>query len=171
MPNARVVERDLIERPLPHIDPEFVRTMFTEDAAEALALSNTLIDEVLAADVLLIESPMYNFSIPSALKAWLDHIVRARKTFRITPTGVEGLLTGKRGIFVLGSGGIYSAGPYKTMDFQEPYLRAMFGFIGMTDVEIVRVEGLNMGPDGAKAALVNARERVDQMFAKAVCAA
>jgi len=141
--------------------------MFAHDDSSVLSLSNQLIDELLASDILVLESPMYNFSIPSALKAWFDHVVRARKTFRITETGVEGLLKGKRGILVLGSGAVYSEGPFKSMDFQEPYLRAMLGFIGMTEVESIRVEGLNMGPDAAAEGVARARTRVSQVLAEA----
>lgn len=164
---ATIITRDLVANPLPHIGPEFVRTMFTEDAAPTLALSEELIDELLRSDVLVLESPMYNFSIPSVLKAWFDHVVRARKTFRITDGGMVGLLESKKGILVLGSGAIYSEGPFKVMDFQEPYLRAMLGFIGMTDLESVRVEGLNMGPTAAADGMAKARARVSQLLSAA----
>ena len=163
-PSAEISSRDLVVNPLPHIGPDFVRTMFADNGASALSLSNQLIDELLASDILVLESPMYNFTISSALKAWFDHVVRVRKTFRITETGVEGLLKGKKGLLVLGSGGVYSGGPFKPLDFQEPYLRAMLGFIGMTDLESIRVEGLSMGPGAAAEGIAKARTRVSQVL-------
>lgn len=144
---ATVHERDLVRSPLPHIDAEFARTMFTELDSPALALSNALVDELLATDILVLESPMYNFSVSSAVKAWIDHVVRAQRTFRYDDKGVHGMLAGKRAVLVLGSGAIYSSGPFQHMDFQEPYLRAMLGFLGLVDVHTIRIEGSNMGPD------------------------
>lgn len=166
-PAARVLTRDLVATPLPHLGPEFVRVMFSDADAEALTLSNQLIDELFASDLVVIESPMYNFSISSALKAWIDHVVRARRTFRISATGVEGMLRGKRVILVLGSGAVYSEGPFQAMDFQEPYLRAMLGFIGLTDLETIRVEGLGLGPEAATEGLSRARARVGRWLAEA----
>src|SRR5262249_34577819 len=139
-PGAQVIERDLVAHPVPHVSPEFLGAMFSGNE-EGLALSNQLIDEVLASDLIVIEAPMYNFSIPSMLKAWIDHVVRARKTFHYTATGAEGLLQGKQAILVLASGGGYSSGPAKALDFQEPYLRAVLRFIGITEIETIRIEG------------------------------
>jgi FMN-dependent NADH-azoreductase len=135
--------------------------------APALALSQQLVDEVLASDVLVIEAPMYNFAIPSVLKAWIDHIVRAGKTFQYGAHGPEGLAKGKKAIIVLGRGGVYSEGPYKVMDYQEPYLRAILGFIGISDVETIHIEGVAMGPDKAAEALEKAKERTHSVTRKA----
>lgn len=162
-PGSRLIERDLVLSPIPHISPQFVGTMFS-DNDEKLQLSNQMIDELFASDVIVMESPMYNFGIPSVLKAWIDHVVRARKTFRISATGAEGMLVGKKAVLVLGSGGVYSDGPFKALDFQEGYLRATLGFIGITDLEVVRIEGLNLGPEMAARAMASARQRVGQML-------
>lgn len=159
-PRAKVIERDLVKTAVPHVDPQFVGAMFSgkPDATE-LALSNQLVDELFASDIILIESPMYNFGIPSVLKAWIDHIARAGKTFRYTPTGPEGLLKGKQAILILGSGGVYSDGPMKIMDHQGTYLQAVLQFIGITDVESIAVEGVAMGPDKKTEALARAAQQ------------
>lgn len=158
---ASVITRDLVATQIPHIDPAFLGALFSGQAdASELALSNTLLDEVFKSDILLIEAPMYNFSIPSVLKAWIDHVARAGKTFRYTAEGPQGLLVGKKAIFVLASGGIYSEGPAKALDHQETYLRAMMNFFGITDIETIRIEGLALGADSAAAALKNAQEKV-----------
>ncbi len=108
---------------------------------EALRLSDQLTEEVLSSDLLLIASPMWNFGLPSSLKAWVDHIVRPGKTFRYTGDGAEGLALRKKAILVLASGGVFSEGPWKSWDTAEPYLRLVLGFIGITDVQTVRAEG------------------------------
>lgn len=163
-PGARVVERDLVKNPVPHVSPEFLNAMFSgDDTADGLSQSNHLVEELLASDIIVIESPMYNFSVPSALKAWIDHVVRARKTFRYTQNGAEGLLKDKRAILVLASGGVYSDGPAKAMDHQDTYLRAILGFIGITDIETIRIEGVAMGPEKAAAALENAKRKANML--------
>lgn len=163
-PGAKIIERDLVKTSIPHVNPQFVGAMFSGNPeAGELALSNQLVNELLASDIILIESPMYNFGIPSVLKAWIDHIARAGKTFRYTPTGPEGLLKGKQAILVLGSGGVYSEGPMKAMDHQGTYLRAVLGFIGIADVESIVVEGVAMGPEKATAALVQAKQRAGEL--------
>jgi len=167
-PSARVIRRDLVADPPPHLSPAFVAAMFSEaTTGDEFALSNQLIEDLFASDVFVIEAPMYNFGIPSALKAWFDHVVRVRKTFRTTETGAEGMLEGKQAILVLGSGFVYSDGPFKVMDFVEPYLRAMLGFIGVTDLETIRIEYLNMGPEKAARSIAQAKQRVSQLFTHA----
>jgi FMN-dependent NADH-azoreductase len=164
-PDATVTKRDLVAEPVPHLGVDLLGGMFgkpealTEAQKTALALSNALVDEVEAASVIVIGAPMYNFSIPSALKAWIDHVIRAGRTFRYTETGPQGLVLGKKVVLFLASGGVYSDGPYKPYDFQETYLRAILGFIGLTDVTVVRAEGLAMGPDAATKAVADARAR------------
>src|ERR1700722_15355574 len=109
---AKVIERDLVKATVPHVSPELLGAMFSgNDQADGLTLSNQLVEELFASDIIVIESPMYNFGIPSVLKAWIDHVVRAKKTFSYTQNGPEGLLKGKQAILVLGSGGVYSEGP------------------------------------------------------------
>lgn len=163
-PGSSVIERDLVTRPLPHLSPEVVAVFYTHGSPE-LALSDQLVDEVLAADTLVIEAPMYNFSIPSALKAWIDHIARAGRTFAYGEGGPKGLLSGKKAILVLSRGGVYSSGPAQSMDFQENYLRFILGFIGITDVETVYIEGMGKGPDKVAEAVAKAEERVAQLAA------
>jgi FMN-dependent NADH-azoreductase len=135
--------------------------MTTHDRVEAeslkgaLHLSNQLTEELLSSDLLVVASPMWNFGIPSSLKAWIDHVVRAGKTFNYEGAGVEGLAKGKKAILVLASGGVFSDGPWDTV---EPYLRQILGFIGIDDVQTVRAEGMNVPllaihavPNGEKA--------------------
>jgi len=167
-PDAKIIERDLVKTSIPHVSPQFVSAMFSgQNDAPALALSQKLIDEVLASDIIVLEVPMYNFGIPSALKAWIDHVVRAGKTFRYGAAGPEGLAKGKKAIIVLGRGGVYSEGPMKTMDYQEPYLRMILGFIGITDVETIVIEGVALGPEKAAAALAGARQRAHTLTHRA----
>jgi FMN-dependent NADH-azoreductase len=115
-----------------------------ESLKEVLRLSDQLTEEVLSSDLLVIASPMWNFGLPSSLKAWVDHIVRPGKTFRYVGDGVEGRALGKKAILVLASGGVFSDGRWKSWDTVEPYLRLILGFIGITDVQTVRTEGMNI---------------------------
>ncbi len=157
---AKIIERDLLKNPIPHVSPEFLGAMYSgQNDAPALALSQELIDEIFASNIIVLEAPMYNFNIPSVLKAWIDHVVRAGKTFQYGAAGPEGLVKGKKAIIVLGRGGVYSTGPAKPMDYQEPYLRAILGFIGITDVETIYIEGVGMGPDKKAEALAKAEQR------------
>ena len=171
-PEANVVERDVAKQPLPHIGEDFISGMgatagtLTAEQAAALALSDTLVEELLAADVVVIAAPMYNFGLPSTLKAWIDHVVRAQRTFSYTADGVKGLLQGKQAILVMASGGVYSSGPAKAMDFGESYLRATLGFIGITEVSVVRVEGVSMGAIGPQNAIAAANRQSEQVLAQ-----
>ncbi|PZP56370.1 MAG: hypothetical protein DI586_03965 [Micavibrio aeruginosavorus] len=152
---------------LPHYSTPIDTVLGGSDMASndqaGLALSNQLIDELMASDTLVIEVPMYNFSIPSVLKAWIDHVARQGKTFAYSAAGPEGLAKGKRAILVLGSGGVYSEGPAKTMEHTESYLRILLGFIGITDVEAIYIEGVGMGPDKAAEALEKATQRANAL--------
>lgn len=165
-PGSTVHERNLTIRPLPHLEEVYVQGIFTPAEARtpkqqaAVQHSDTVIEEVLAADILVIGTPMYNFSIPSTLKAWLDHLVRAGVTFSYGATGPQGLITGKKVYLALASGGVYSEGsPMAGYDFIAPYLKPVLGFIGLTDVEVVRVEGTSM-PNLEPTALAKAMESV-----------
>ncbi|MBU6474374.1 MAG: FMN-dependent NADH-azoreductase [Alphaproteobacteria bacterium] len=164
-PGAKVVNRDLAKNPVPHLAPAFVEVMYTKPDAPELALSRELVDELKASDVIVLEAPMYNFNIPSVLKAWIDHVARAGLTFQYGANGIEGLLKGKKAILVLGRGGMYAQGPMKAMDYQETYLRAVLGFLGITDVETVLIEGVGMGPDKRAEALTKARARIATLTA------
>lgn len=162
-PAARIVTRDVGTQPLPHLSPASLGGLRGEPSTDVerqtRAVSDALIAELRAADLIVIGAPMYNFGITSTLKAWFDHVLRAGETFRYTENGPEGLITGKRAVVVETRGGLYSDGPAAAMDSQEPHLRTMLGFAGITDVTFVRVERLAMGPE-AGAAAVNAANDV-----------
>jgi FMN-dependent NADH-azoreductase len=157
-----VVVRDLAQNPPPHVGRALVEGVSTApdqrtpEQIKALALADVLIDEVLAADVIVFAIPMHNFGPPSTLKAWIDHVVRIGRTVSYSQKGPEGMLKGKRAILVLARGGVYSDGPAKPLDFQEPYLRAILGFIGLTDIEVVRVEGVAVSAIGPEKAVASA---------------
>ncbi|HEV2977396.1 MAG TPA: NAD(P)H-dependent oxidoreductase [Casimicrobiaceae bacterium] len=161
-PGVQVVVRDLARQPLPHTSEDYASSRALpadkrdQAAARALALSDAMVDELVAADVVVIAAPMHNFGIPSALKAWIDHIVRPGRTFSYSAQGPRGLLEGKKLVLVLARGGVYASGPMQVFDFQEPYLRTVLGFIGMTDIEVVRLEGLALGDEAVRAALASA---------------
>jgi len=163
-PHSKIITRDLGASPLPHLDGATLGAFFTpapqRSVAQAAAakLSDQAVDEVLAADVIVIGSPMWNFGIPSSLKAWIDHIVRAGRTFQYGANGVESLIPpGKRVIVASSRGGVYSDGPFKAMDYQETYLKAVLEFIGFKHISFIRAEGVSMGED-AVAKAVHAAE-------------
>ena len=156
-PQTTIVTRDLGANPVPHLLPETVAgirsTATTETEKAALALSDELVDELREIDLLVIGAPMYNFGIPSGLKTWFDYILRAGVTFRYTENGPEGLLPVKKAVVVETRGGLYSEGPAVAMDSQEPHLRTLLGFMGVTDVVFVRAEKLGFGPEAVQAAV------------------
>lgn len=145
--------RDLAAAPLPHI----TLPRFGTDAAEAV------LAEFLAADVLVLGAPMYNFGIPSQLKSWFDHILVAGKTFRYGAGGVEGLAAAKQAVVVLSRGGVYSEGPAAPMEHAETHLRAMLGFIGIDQPQIIVAEGVAIGDDPRRAAIDAALAAVDHV--------
>ena len=166
--SVEVVRRDVGTDPVPHLTAATVGairtgTAETEEARRALALSDQLIAEVKQADLIVIGAPMYNFGIPSTLKAWFDHILRAGITFRYTQAGPEGLVTGKRAIVVEARAGLYSEGPAAASDSQEPHLRTLLGFMGVTEVSFVRAERLAFGPEAAAAAVAEAIEQLGEL--------
>lgn len=164
-PGVTVTYRDLVANPLPHLSgahlmaanakPEEVDAQVAAEVEE----SKVVLDEFLAADTIVLGVPMYNFSLPSQLKAWIDRVAVAGKTFRYTAEGPEGLAKGKKVIIVSTRGGHYSAGPAAVMDHQESYLKTVLGFFGITDIEIVRAEGLNLSAD-SKVEAISEAERV-----------
>jgi len=171
-PEAKVDVRDLAANPPPHVGLPFIYGMYappehrTPEQAKAIALSDALIDELFAADTIVIAVPMHNFTLPSTLKAWIDHVARAGRTFNYGALGPEGLLKGRRAILVLARGGVYSSGPTKPLDFQEPYLRAVLGFLGITDVQVVHVEGAANRAIGPEKALAAATAQSKQILAQ-----
>lgn len=165
-PADQIQIRDLAVEPVPHLDAALLGGWMTpseqqNDAEKAaLARSNQLTDELLAADVLVLAAPMYNFAIPSTLKAWLDHVLRAGVTFKYTETGPQGLLTGKRAFVLTARGGIYAG---SGLDHQEPYLRQALAFIGIHDVQFIHAEGLNLGAEFSEKGLAQAKARLAEV--------
>jgi len=153
--------RDLDANPLPHLTGS---SLAKADPAQAEADEATL-QQFLDADVVVIGAPFYNFSIPSTLKAWIDRVAVAGRTFRYTEAGPEGMAGGKKVVIVSGRGGQY--GDASPADFQEAYLRQVFGFIGVTDVEIVRAEGVAYSPQHRADALAAAHASIRSPLAKA----
>lgn len=160
---ATVIHRDLGAEPLPHLTGEdFLGRANTPDArTPGQARDAEVLDEFLAADTIVIGAPMYNFSIPSNLKAWIDRVAVAGKTFRYTENGPEGLARGKQVVVVSTRGGAYAEGPAAAMDHQESYLKTVFGFLGVEDVEFVRAERLGFGPEVRAQSIADARAVID----------
>ncbi|NEI73932.1 FMN-dependent NADH-azoreductase [Rhizobium lusitanum] len=167
-PSAELTRRNLAAEHLPHLDETTLRAISTKDPVEAGNLneaarrSDHLTDELLNCDLLVIATPMWNFGIPSALKAWVDLVVRPGRTFQYGGEGVVGLAKDKKAILVLASGGVFTEGPWRPWDFVEPYLRQILGFIGITDVQTVRAEGMNI-PTLARDAVPKARKAVEDL--------
>jgi len=172
---ARVVIRDVGSEPIPHLVAGTLSGVRgVADSAEeyrAQALSDGLIAELQDADVIVIGAPMYNFGIASTLKAWFDHVLRPRVTFRYTEAGPEGLLKGKRAVVIESRGGVYSSGPAVSQDGQEQHLRSMLGFMGIEQVTFVRVEGLGMGPEAAAQAIEAARQELRDLAGRGLALA
>jgi len=174
-PEATITVRNVAREPLPHVDEDFLAVIrspggaLTPQQQTVMARSDVLIDELLAADIVVIAAPMYNFGIPSTLKTWIDYIARAGRTFRYSEKGVEGLVTGKKAILIHSRGGVYSSGPAQALDHQGTYLRSFLGFLGFTDIESIDVEGVAYGPDAAEkaveAGIVRGRQLVGALAA------
>lgn len=165
-PDLSVTHRDLATQPVAHLSGEILGAAFIAESdwnptqrAER-ALTDSLINEFLAADVVVIAAPMYNFSIPSQLKSWIDRIAAAGRTFKYTDAGPVGLAGGKKVLIASSRGGVYSTDQGRAMDFQEDYLRTVMGFVGISDIEIVRAEAVNMGEDKRATAIHAAREAI-----------
>ena len=145
MPGAEIIRRDLDADPIPHLDSGLLA---------ATLKGSAVLDEFLGADIVVIGTPMYNFTIPSQLKAWLDRIVIVGKTVRYTEAGAQGLMGDKKVIIASSRGGLYAPGmPQQANDFQETYLRAILGFIGIEDIDVIRAEGIALGPEQRDAAM------------------
>jgi FMN-dependent NADH-azoreductase len=157
-PQTVVTERNLDREPLPHLtamNVDGVRAhAVTDTEIETRGVSDGLIAELLAADTLVIGAPMHNFSVPTTLRAWFDHVLRPQVTFGYSEAGPKGLVTGKRAILALARGGPYAEGQ---LDHQESYLRELLAFIGITDVEVVRAGRTAMGPEAREASIAAAR--------------
>jgi FMN-dependent NADH-azoreductase len=161
--SLHVVERDLADPLVPHPDAAFMRAslMLEEQRGEAerraLTLSETLIGELEAAECVLISTPMHNFTVPSLLKAWIDYVVRPRRTFRSTPTGKQGLLADRPVLALVACGGRFGADPGAQQDFLTPYLRYALGCVGITDVHSILMQGLTRSEESLEPAAEAAR--------------
>jgi FMN-dependent NADH-azoreductase len=172
VPGLEVVRRDLESHPVPHLDSRLLPTIRPDvPATGAVSLaeaeqSAAALQEFLDADVVVIGAPMYNFTVSTQLKAWLDRVLIAGKTFAYTEAGPRGLAGGKRVILASSRGGLYGPGmPAEANDFHETYLRAVFRFIGIDNIEIMRAEGLTFGPDQRDAAVSAALASIPSLAA------
>jgi FMN-dependent NADH-azoreductase len=169
-PDAQLVHRDLVAEPVSHLTGA-IAAGFRAPAGAAVdpatlaehERSAQLADEFLASDVIVIGAPMYNFSVASQLKTWIDRVAQPGRTFRYTADGPVGLSGGRRVIIASTRGGMYSAGAAAGMDFQESYLQAFFGFLGIADVRFVRAERLTKGGEIRDRAIGAARETVREV--------
>ena len=166
-PRGQVVRRDLTEAPLAHLDGARVGAFFTPTEQRSAAQqaivdeSDALVAELRDADVVVIGLPMYNFGVPSQFKAWMDNIARAGITFKYTETGPVGLLENKPVLVFAARGGVYANTPN---DHQEPFVRQFLGFIGLSNVQFVFAEGVNMGDQAKEKALQGARAEIDGLL-------
>lgn len=166
---AEITLRDVASTQVSHLDAEILMAASTAEAdrsprqQEELAMTEQLLDEVFAADILVIGAPMYNFTIPSQLKAWFDRIAQAGRTFRYTENGPEGLLTSKKAYIASARGGFYSEGEAAALDHQESYIKTMLGFVGITDVTIVRAEGVNISDSQREESIQAASKNIDAL--------
>lgn len=165
--NSHVTYRDLGRYPVPPIDEAWIAAAFTPpdqmnpNLEFALKTSDELIDELFAADFLVFGIPMYNYSVPANFKAYIDQIVRVRRTFTIDSDGYKGLVSGKRAVVITTRGGSYAGSP---LDFQEPYLQAVFEFIGITDTAFIHAENLAMGTEERQRAIASAHTAIHQVI-------
>jgi len=170
-PGLEVTYRDLAAAPPDHLNAELMQVVKFRDLSHLtprqqaeLALTDTLVDELLAADIVVIGAPMYNFSIPSQLKAWIDRVAQPGRTFRYTETGPVGLAGGRRVVVVSARGGLYAGTPLETaLDHQEAYLKAVMGFFGVPEVAVIRAEAVAMGPEPRARALDAARAEIARL--------
>jgi len=149
-PNSSVTTTNLVEQHFPHLEESHITSFFTPaenhtaQQKEAIHHSDDAIKALKEADIIVIGAPMYNFTIHSTLKAWLDHVSRAGVTFSYSEKGPEGLVKGKKVYLAVASGGVYSEGPMQSYDFIVPYLKTILGFLGITDISVVRIEGTSV---------------------------
>ncbi|RCJ40743.1 FMN-dependent NADH-azoreductase [Nostoc minutum NIES-26] len=172
-PGDTVIYRDLGHNPVPHVDESWIAAAFTPPEArtpelvEAIKVSDNLVDEFLAADRYIFGVPMYNLNIPSTFKAYIDQIVRVGRTFTFDENGYKGLVdSSKKVLIVTARGGAFSPGTsFAAYDYQEPYLRAIFSFVGLTDITFIYAENLNSGDDARQQSLAAAKDAIAQAVA------
>ncbi|UZE96219.1 FMN-dependent NADH-azoreductase [Alkalimarinus alittae] len=161
-----IIHRNFAQQPIPHLDGDWLQALMTPDEKRSVEqqqkveFSDQLIEELRSADTIIIGLPMYNFSIPSMLKAWFDHVARAGTTFKYTTSGPEGLLTDKKVYLVTTRGGIHKDQP---SDTQMPFVKIFLAFLGLTNVETIYAEGLNMGDEVRDAAIVSAKQSIEAL--------
>ena len=163
-PNDTITYRDIGHYPVPFVSEDWIAAAFTPsdqhtpELAAAIQISDELIDEFLSADRYVFSIPMYNFSIPANFKAYLDQIVRAGRTFSVDEAGYKGLVHNKKMKIIMAQGGAYPEGsPTHAYDLQTPYLKLIFGFIGITDIEFIYADSLNLGDEARNLAIANAQ--------------
>jgi FMN-dependent NADH-azoreductase len=168
-PEGRVITRDLASDPVPHLTAERFQAFLSQPAARTeeqrahAEYSDALIEEIKSADTIVFAVPMYNFSVPSTLRAYFDHIARAGVTFSYSANGPEGLLKGKKAYVFITRGGFYS----DAADTQTPYLKQFLGFIGITDVSFVFAQGLHMGDESREKSLAQAHHAIEELLPRA----
>ncbi|WP_226093592.1 NAD(P)H-dependent oxidoreductase [Dickeya oryzae] len=165
-PDAALSYRDVVAQEIRHLTGPIVAGFRQVDTAtlQEHQLSEQLVSEFLASDVIVIGAPMYNFSVSSQLKAWLDRIAQAGRTFKYTETGPVGLSAGRKVIIVSARGGFYGKPPFASLDFQERYLQAFFGFLGIHDVYFIRAEGASKGDEIKNREIENARSSIQSVI-------
>lgn len=162
----QVFSRSLDSQSIPHLDENWLGALMTPESDRSdeqqrkVDFSDQLISELQQANTVVITAPMYNFSIPSSLKAWNDHIARAGTTFKYTENGPVGLLTDKKVYLIVTTGGVHEAG---VTDFITPYMKFFLGFVGMTDIEVITANGLAMGDESREAGIARAREQINAL--------
>ncbi|MEH2312892.1 MAG: FMN-dependent NADH-azoreductase [Nostoc sp.] len=168
-----IAYRDLGHHPVPHVDEAWIAAAFsppethTPELTEAIRISDELVDEFFAADRYVFGVPMYNFNIPSTFKAYIDQIVRINRTVALNDQGFRGLVEGKKAVIITASGGDYSAtSPAAAYNFQEPYLRAIFGFIGVTDIQFINANNITQGDDARTQSLLQARAAIQDLISQ-----
>jgi FMN-dependent NADH-azoreductase len=170
-PGARIIRRDLVVDATFHLSDAHMVAFQGGEVGNAalgqdLAVGGAYIDDLFAADIIVIGAPMYNFSVPSQLKGWIDRICVAGRTFQYGANGPEGLVIGKKVFIASTRGGVYTGdSPAAGLDHQESYLRGVLAFIGLTDVTVVRAEGLNLGEDIKAAAVAQAKQQIEALAA------
>ncbi len=170
-PDVQISHRDVGQNPLPHVTQDMVNAYYTPEdqrtpeQEDAIAESEGVVDEVVDADAIVIGAPMHNFTITSSLKTWIDHLARVGRTFNYTENGPVGKLGGRKGYVLTSRGDSYQAGaPAASMDMQEPYLRTLFGFLGLTDLTFVHAEGMAGSSNGKDRAIDQIQTLVSQDF-------
>jgi FMN-dependent NADH-azoreductase len=164
-PGSTLVTRDLAKDAIAHLDAVSTAAIRkpaearTPEEAVAADKSDKMVAELLAADTVVLATGLINFNVYSTLKSWIDMVARAGVTFRYTAEGPQGLATGKKVYIVIASGGVYSEGPAAPLNHAVPYLKTVLGFMGMSDVEVIYVEGIAFGPEAAEKAIASAKQR------------